>query len=118
MRRLLNELAIKLESTADELYQDFIQKVGVKVVLMVKKEAFEEAAKHHIRQSKYGGNQVKILNETERAYVVEFIYGSSSYDGKEFWILLEEIKLECKEQGIETRTDQEIKAMIKQTLGE
>lgn len=118
MRNLLNKLAIKLETTADELYQDFIKKVGVRVIMMVTKEAFEEASRRHISQSKYGGNQVNVLNETERAYVAEFIYGSSSYDGKEFWRLLEEIKLECKEQGIETRTDQEIKAMIKQTLGE
>ena len=105
---LLGQLSKVLRIPADELYKEFIRKVGDYTIMTLKTATVAKFSE--IWQSHGLGWFIVDLGESKikgfshiRAY-----HGSSSYDTKEMATLLDEIVLECKEYGIETATGAEL----------
>lgn len=105
---LLDKLADVLNTTKEELYRGFIQKVGVfRDFHLTPEEAptFQEA------WSRLGTGwlteQADYTPDGERL-VVRAYYGSSTYNTKRMSRLIDMVVQACKEQGIETMTPAEL----------
>ena len=106
---LLNELSDKLKIPAIELYQEFIRKVGSYEVICINTQAMGKFLE--VWQSNGYGWLVDILGESRNypnCMNLKCYHGSSVYDTKEMSKLIDEIVVECKEQGIETATGAEL----------
>ena len=106
---LFDKLADKLHSTKEEVYRQTISLVGVFDVIKIENP---EALKRFKRiwRSNGEGWLTKTLDEkTVLAY-----YGSSTYDTKQMARLIDYAVDECKAQGIETKPQWEIDAMLKE----
>ena len=106
---LFDKLADKLHSTKEEVYRQAIGHVGVFDVIKIENP---EALKRFKRiwRSNGEGWLTKTLDEkTVLAY-----YGSSTYDTKQMARLIDYAVDECKAQGIETKPQWEIDAMLKE----
>lgn len=104
---LIQKLAEKLNVTNEEVYKEAIKEVGVYEVLPVK----EEAAVRFIESWKHNG--LGWICETSKSKLDGYInvlayYGSSTYDSKEMSRLIDLIVYECKLQGIETMTPDQL----------
>ena len=104
-----NELAKKLKTTKEEIYRNAISYVGVFEEIKV---ATPEAAKRFkkIWYSHGVGWLTKSVNET----TIHAYYGSSTYNTQEMARLIDFLQDECKAQGIETKPQEEIDALLKQ----
>lgn len=104
-----NELAKKLKTTKEEIYRNAISYVGVFEEIKV---ATPEAAKRFkkIWCSHGVGWLTKSVNET----TIHAYYGSSTYNTQEMARLIDFLQDECKAQGIETKPQEEIDALLKQ----
>ena len=105
---LINQIAIKLKSTDEEIYYDFLSKKGPKDYVagqLEMKPIFERMYKivEVVKDC--------TINQTD-AVTFKLIRGSSKYDSKEFSILLDAVVDECKTLGIETLEDVKIKEKV------
>lgn len=111
---LLDEIAKALKSTKEDVYREFIKRVGVFEVLPIKENAVDSfirkwSAKgigwvcENLQRSKLDGYSNII------AY-----YGTSVYDGKEMSRLIDEVVSEAKKLGIQTLDDLELKNMAEE----
>lgn len=105
---LLNKLAIKLNTTDEELYLDFLRKYGTKDYIAAPIES-EEILKRMYKIVEVVKDCT--INST-KAVTFRLIRGSSKYDSKEFSILLDAVVEECKSQGIETETPEKLKLLL------
>lgn len=108
---LLNKLSNVLKIPSIELYRTFIYNIGAYEVVALK----ADRAKPYIRtwQAKGLGWIAEIISEDKsinRADLRVF-HGSSVYTKAEMAKFIDEIVFECQEQGIETKTPDEIEKM-------
>ena len=99
----------------EKIYKDYIRDVGSYEIIPIKEEAvkrFREA---------WESNGLGWITETAgkcqrtpRYINVVAHYGSSSYDTKEMSKLISMIVEDCKEQGIETKTQAELDSLLEQ----
>jgi hypothetical protein len=110
---LCQRIAEVIASTKENVYRNFIRRVGQFEIIPIKNEAVDRWIRN------WQANGVGWISETIGDSKIEgytnviSYYGSSTYDSREMSILLNEIVRECKELGIETRPDEEIKSLIK-----
>jgi hypothetical protein len=102
--KLLNELSRKLKIPSDELHFELIKKSCPFEEYLVPYEASLRGIEYYIEKGKIERNGK--LFKTIRVYV-----GSSLLDTKEMGILLDNLIEECKLQGIETMTPEELSKM-------
>jgi hypothetical protein len=102
--KLLNELSRKLKIPSDELHFELIKKSCPFEEYLVPYEASLRGIEYYIEKGKIERNGK--LFKTIRGYV-----GSSLLDTKEMGILLDNLIEECKLQGIETMTPEELSKM-------
>ena len=105
---LCEKLAIKMDITKEEVYKQEIMMVGKSVIVPIKNEeveyfksAWENKGLGYICESL--GNSKIAGYENLRLY-----YGSSSYNTKDMSRLIDSIVEDCKLQGIETATPEEL----------
>ena len=105
---LCEKLAIKMDITKEEVYKQEIMMVGKSVIVPIKNEeveyfksAWENKGVGYICESL--GNSKIAGYENLRLY-----YGSSSYNTKDMSRLIDSIVEDCKMQGIETATPEEL----------
>ena len=109
---LLTKLAAKLKIPKNELYRELIRGIGDNFfVMLVKtsevKEAMQSWAHNGI------GWVADDLGEYDEEYsYVMFFKGSSTYNTQQMSTLIELVVAECEEQGIETKTPDEIARMV------
>lgn len=105
---LLDKLAKKLNSTKELIYLEIIKKVGAFEIIPIKEEAVDEWARKW--NAKGLGWVSEIIGESKfRGYVNTINYfGSSVYNTKEMYELINEIVFLCKENDIETMTPDEL----------
>ena len=104
-----NELAKVLKTTKEEVYRHAIGFVGVfEEVKVNTPEAAQRFKK--IWYSHGVGWLTKSVNET----TIHAYYGSSTYNTQEMARLIDFLQDECKAQGIETKPQEEIDALLKQ----
>jgi hypothetical protein len=110
---LLTKLQDKLSIPKEELYKNYIQKIGSSEILPVKNEAVDKFKEAWQR------NGLGWITETTKSKLNGFTnviayYGSSSYNTAEMSRLINEVVDDCKEQNIETKSDSEINSLLKQ----
>ena len=105
---LLNVMAEKLHTTKDELYIEMLDRYGVFTHIVVKPNVVERV--------KQEWRTVRVLGEVtingKAGIQLQCYFGSSTYDSKEFSVLLDGVIEEAKELGIEFISREERNLMI------
>lgn len=98
------------------IYRDLVREYGVSTIYPVKDEMVEFVIKdwetrgdgwltQKLHKSKLDGNYTN----------VKFWFGSSIYDSKQFWKLVEGLKTACRDNGLDiTHYDQQLQQSIKE----
>lgn len=108
---LLGKLQDKLHIPKEDIYKSLIKEIGSYEVIPVKNEAVER-----FRQA-WSKNGLGWITETTKSKLEGFTnviayYGSSSYNTSEMSRLIELIVQECKQQEIETMTQNELNSLL------
>lgn len=108
---LFGKLQEKLHIPKEDIYKSLIKEIGSYEVIPVKDEAVER-----FRQA-WSKNGLGWITETTKSKLEGFTniiayYGSSSYNTTEMSRLIELIVQECKQQDIETMTQNELKSLL------
>lgn len=106
---LCGKLADKLEITKDEVYKHYIREVGVFRPAEFSKDIAKTML---IAWQKLGlGWFAEELSETDGVVSVLLYYGSSTYNTAQMSRLIDSVIEDCKAQGIQTATPDEIENM-------
>lgn len=105
---ILNEMAIILRTTKEELYLEMLGRYGVFTHIIVKPEVVDKV-KNEWRTVRELG-EITVNGQT--GIQLQCYFGSSTYNSKEFSILLDGVVSEARELGIEVITDKEKQALI------
>lgn len=110
---LLKKLANKLNISYIEAYKVYIKDYGVYEVMPIRKDAVARWVQQW--QSRGDGWICESIGDSkfEGYENIKCYYGSSAYDTKEMSRLIDAVVVDCKEQGIETMTPEEL-ARLKQ----
>ena len=108
---LLSKLQNKLGIPKEELYRDLIKNIGSYEVVPIKNSALNK-----FREA-WSKNGLGWITETTKSKLdgytnVLAYYGSSVYDSKEITRLIDMLIEECKNLGIETKNDEDIKNLL------
>ena len=106
--KLLDEIAQRMHSTKEEVYQDIISKVGVFEILPIRNEAVDNFVEKW--KSRGLGWVCNIMRDSKIPNYTNVIayYGSSVYNTKEMLRLIDEVVQEAQALGIQTKTPQEL----------
>ena len=107
---LLGKLQDKLIIPKEDLYKNYIREIGAFDTLAIKNEAVETFIKEW--NARGLGYQVETITSNEMVTELAIYYGSSAYNTKQMSNLIELVVEDCKEQGIETKSVNEIRSMI------
>lgn len=102
---LLNNLAVKLHTSAWEVYLEMLRKYGSSTFM----KGLPETENHLKKQFRIvvDRGETTMNDEGVKGRIFQLYWGSSTYDTKEFSHLLEGVISECKEQGIEYLSDED-----------
>ncbi|MBE5036182.1 hypothetical protein [Gallibacter intestinalis] len=109
---LINKLAEKLRSTSEEVYQECIRKYGFRTIVLVKNDLLKDVMTAFNNQGL--GNYSEVIGQSQNnknGTNVQLYFGSSKYDTKQMARFIDGIVSDCKEQGIETMTPEEIEKL-------
>lgn len=106
----LGELAGALRSDKWTVYLQMLKRYGQYTYICVKPKAVEAVKKQWRECEEIGRVDVG----GQEAVQMLCYFGSSTYNSKEFSILLDGVISEMKEMGLDTPTDREFKRVIKQ----
>jgi hypothetical protein len=109
---LLQKMAEILDTSKDELYLEELSRYGVFTHIIVKPNMVEKVKQEWRTVRELG--EVTVNGQT--GVQLQCFFGSSSYDSKEFSVLLDGVVSDAKELEIETMTPAEIESM-KQAWG-
>lgn len=105
---LLDKLADALETTKEELYLDYVQKYGVfRDFILTEDEAKTLRHAWEMLGTGWPTQQIDYDADGERM-VIRAYYGTSQYNTKQMSRILNAVVEDCKGQGIETMTPQEL----------
>ena len=109
---LIDKLAEKLALSKSEVYREAIKDVpGVSDVYVIRNEAVRMLTEGWEREGL--GWQVDTMPSSVPGYTEVILYtGSSSYNTKQMSALIDILVQECKAQGIETKSPDEIARMM------
>ena len=109
---LLDKLSEKLRRPPEELYRECIREIGgVSEVICVKNEAVDRL-RQGWEHNGIGWQTDTFPSKIEGCTNVKLFYGSSTYDTAQMSRLIDVIIEECKEQGIQTETPNQIAQML------
>lgn len=110
MWTLLDKLAAKLHADREELYLRYVKHYGIwcDVTLMANK-----ARTIMTGWERQGlGWKTEVIQANDKTVDVRLYYGTSVYNGEQMRRVIDAVVEDCKDMGIETRTPEEIAAMI------
>lgn len=110
---ILNEIAIVLGTSKDEVYLEMLSRYGVFTHVIVKLEVVEKIKREWRTVKELG--EVTVNGQT--GIQLQCYFGSSTYNTKEFSTLLEGVIYEAKELGIDTITDREKEELLSKWEG-
>ena len=96
--------------TKEQVYKDAILHIGTFETMIVEEKAFENWKR--VWNSQGLGFLVEEVSRKNKCVKVHCYYGSSTYDTKEMWLLIELLIEAAKQQGIETKSQKEIESMM------
>ncbi len=106
---LLNDLAIKLDTTVDELYKRYVREYGVSQLVLV--PGNEEAKTEFIKQWGRGHDSTGWFAE-DFGKCIRVFFGTSTYDSKQMARIIQAVIDDCKAAGINTLTPDEVAHMV------
>ena len=108
---MIGKLAEKLNITKEEIYKDFIKHKGVYRIITLNTEAVPTFIKIW---SEKGLGWICETSETNINGLTDVIayYGTSSYNTKQMASFIDYVVYECRNQGIETKTDEEVISLL------
>lgn len=106
---LLQKLADKLNTTKEELYRKYIKEKGIFRTITIGNEAVSTFI--HLWEEKGLGWICEVLKEDEKTTDLIAYYGTSSYNTSQMAHYVDYIVEECKLQGIETMTQEELESL-------
>ncbi len=113
--KLCGELSAKLNIPPVEIYRQHIQNIGNNYeILPLKNEAVEKFCEAWQRNGMGWLTNTLGPSKLEGYINIMAYYGSSTYDSKQMSQLIDLLVTDCKEQGIETATPEEIERMKQQ----
>ena len=104
---LLQKLAEKLNTSKDDLYLIMLERYGQFTHLVVKPNVVDKV-KEEWRTCRVLG---EITVNGKKGVQLQCYFGSSTYNSKEMSTFIDGIISECKEQGIETMTPNELERL-------
>lgn len=112
--KMCRELAVKLNTNHNEIYKQYIRDYGVFTIVPIAERAVDRWIENW--EQKGAGWICESLGESKlKGYVnVKCFYGSSVYDTKEMSRLIDGVVADCKAQGIETMTPNELEKLKQQ----
>ena len=96
--------------TKEKIYQDAILQIGSFEPMIIEEKAFENFIR--IWQKQGLGFLVQEVSKKDKCIKVHCYYGSSTYNKKEMWLLIQLLVELAKSLNIETKSDAEIKSLI------
>lgn len=105
---ILNQMAEVLKTSKDEVYLEMLNRYGVFTHVIVKSDVVEKVKREWKTVRELG--EVTVNGKT--GIQLQCYFGSSTYDSKEFSVLLEGVISEAKELGIDTITESEKNALL------
>lgn len=105
---LLAEMAAVLNTTKDDLYLVMLERYGVFTHIVVKPSVVDRVKAEWRTVRELG--EITVNGQT--GIQLQCYFGSSTYDQKEFSILLDGVISEAQEIGIDTASPAEIKSLI------
>ena len=109
---LCEKLAEKLETTKIDVYLNSIKDVGVFYDDEIEVEKVQRRRKAwEMIGTGWITERVDFSADGNRE-VIRFYYGSSSYNKKQMSRLIDNVVQDCKEQGIETRTPEQLAELV------
>ena len=110
--KLIGDLSEKLNIPKEEIYRKYIRESGVYRRIEVNEKAVDTII-HVWGLNGIGWIAEKVDYSETKGFVSVFLYyGSSTYNTKQMSRLIDSVVTDCKEQGIETKTPQEIARLI------
>lgn len=109
---LLTKLAAKLNIPKIELYREFIRGIGDNFYVLLVRTSEVTAVIKSWQHNGLGWIADDLGQCDDEYSYVMFYKGSSTYDTKQMSNLIELAVTECEEQGIETKTPDEIARMV------
>lgn len=109
---LLSKLSAKLNIPKTELYRELIREIGDNFYVLQVKTSEIQAVSESWQHNGLGWITEDLGPCDDEYSFVIFYKGSSTYNTKQMSDLIELVVAECKEQGIETKTPDEIASMI------
>lgn len=108
---LIGKIQDKLDIPKEDVYRDLIKHIGSYEVIPIKNEAVGRFTET------WQNNGLGWVTDTTKSKINGFTnviayYGSSVYDTKEMNRLVDLVIQECKQLGIETKSDKEIKSLL------
>lgn len=103
---LVHQLAVKLGLTDDEVYRELVRDYGVSEMLAIPDEQKKVFARG------WGRDSTGWFVEDMGAGLLRIYYGTSVYNTQEMSRIIDGLVRECKTQGIETMTDDELRALM------
>lgn len=109
---LMDKLAEKLNVTKVEIYRNAIKDIGGNSEIVCVQNKAVEKLRDGWCKNGIGWQTDTMPSKIEGCTNVILYYGSSTYDTKQMSLLINNIVEDCKAQGIETRTPEEIARML------
>ena len=106
---LLQKLADKLNTTKEELYRKYIKEKGIFRTITIDNQAVNTFI--HLWEEKGLGWICEVLSKNDTTTDLIAYYGTSSYNTSQMAHYVDYIVEECKLQGIETMTQEELDSL-------
>lgn len=108
---LIGKLAAKLDQDKTDVYREFIKEIGDNYTVSCFQDEAVADIKRLWESNYYGRIAEEFQSKIDGCTNVRLYYGSSDFDTKQMSRLIDAIVAECKENGIETATPEELERM-------
>lgn len=108
--KLLNELALTLKISVEELHFKMLKDYSQRYEILVPKDTKLRGIEYYERKS-------KVIRNNQEFIVYQVFTPSHELNTREFALLLQGLCDECKEQGIETLSPNELKRLEEMIRG-
>ena len=97
--------------TKEDVYKDAILNIGTFQPMIVEEKAYDNLKRIWEKQGL--GFLIQEVSRKDKCIRINCYYGSSTYNTKEMSLLIELLVQQAKEQGIETKTQEEIDSLLR-----
>ena len=108
---LLEKLAEKLERPKEDIYLEYVKDYGIHRQAVINERAVETLS-YIWQKNGIGWIVEKVDKDSDGFVVVNFYYGTSTYNTKQMARIINAVVFDCKEQEIETLPPEKLKGMI------